>query len=136
MGKYEDPRDAAQFHSLWDVVVHASGPEDDREILYDTAAAAMVEDHRWREYIMVFTPKRHLHVGYRYANPKDWFLLDANGGIDGPFKAKRHALKKIRAQKSATVGPGVYTAKVDGAEYTLFTRDRAEGLGLKQEELP
>ena len=41
--RYEDPRDAAQFHSAWQVVVHASEPEADRYKLLAQAQRAFVK---------------------------------------------------------------------------------------------
>ena len=134
-----DPYALAQFKSLWQVVVHASDVEDDRIKLYHEAHAAMVKNHRWGEYGMVFHTTKsggRLHVGFRFANPKDWFKLGDDGHVDGPFSTKAVILRRLCVKTSKTVDSGIYLAKDEDQEYTLFTRDRAEAVGLAQEELP
>lgn len=138
MAGYEDCYAVAQFSSLSAVITHALSPEDDREAAYDEAGDAMVLHGRWRGYRMMFSPKLRFHIGYRFENPKDWFLLlrDADaaqvGEIEGPFRAKKSILAKLRVKRSNVVRQGVYT--VD--RYTLFTRDQAESLNVDSEALP
>jgi len=132
MSKYVDRRAGARFHSLWQVVVHATTAESDRWKAYAAAQKAMIKHGKWRGYGMVFSPVKRQHVGYRFANPKDWFLLLDDGAVDGPFQTKASILRRLQLKKSKVAGNGIYT--VPGA--TLFTRDAAPGVGLKESDLP
>ena len=130
--KYTDPYDEAQFSSLWAVVTHASEPDEDRFRLMLEAHQAFVVFQRWRAYRMVFSPVKRYHVGFSYANPKDWFLLSDDGVVAGPFDSKKIILRKLQAKRSSIVRAGVYT--YDG--WTMFTRDCAVHVGLDEEVLP
>ncbi len=131
---YEDIYSAAQFGSLTEVVAHASSPTQDREKLYGQASKAMIKDGRWRGYIMQYSPRLHLHVGYRFANPKHWFLKASTGFIvvEGPFRSKKSILSRLRVKTSTQVSAGVYSAQ----GYTIFTRDHAADVGVDEETLP
>ena len=147
--RYEDPRDAAQFSSLWQVVVHATNGDTTtkaRLALMDVegeAYLAMVKTGRWRDYRMVRNTKGQ-HVGYRYANRKDWFLIPEGGALDqsdGPYRSKKLILHKLRVKTSRKRAPGIYDvpARKDVAPgFTLFTRDQAETIFGKgaEETLP
>lgn len=131
----KDPYAMAQFSSLWSVVTHATDPDEDRQAKYREAWQAMVSEGRWGEYIMQYHTLQsghRLHVGYRYANPKDWFTLE-EGEIDGPFPSKKLILHKHRVKASKTLGTGQYQVT---NTVVAFTRDQAEAVGLQQEELP
>lgn len=128
----KDPYAEAQFPSLWKVVVHATEEGTDRMKAYYGAAKAMVRDHQWGAYRMVFSPIKGLHVGYRYANPRDWFTL-TGAEVDGPFSSKRTILRKHKVKSSKTLGTGRYQVT---PEIIAFTRDQAEVLGLNPEVLP
>ncbi len=133
---YEDIYSAAQFGSLTEVVAHASSPTQDREKLYGQASKAMMKDGRWRGYIMQYSPRLHLHVGYRFANPKHWFLsreAEFTKDVEGPFRTKRTILNRLGVKTSKQVSPGVY---VVGEHTFLFTRDQAGELSFNEEELP
>ena len=141
MGKPEitDLYALAQYGSLWAVVIHATDTEADRYAAYEEAGRSMIEHGRWGPYHMQYhtlESGHRLHVGYRYANPKDWMLLSDAGEIDGPFPSKKLILHKLRVKASTTVQAGVYLAKAEDQEYTIFTRDEAATVGLTQEELP
>ena len=124
--RYVDPRDAAQFSSLWQVVVHATGPTANRWKLYAAAHKAMVKDKKWRDYRMLFSDRGH-HLGFVMARPKDWFLLPEGGHItqaEGPFRSKKLILSRLGVKTSKQRGPGSYIA----AGHTLFTRDAADSI--------
>jgi SLT domain-containing protein len=104
---------------------------------YDEAAAAMAKaPHRWGEWAAVFHPRfAGQIVGYCRLRPKDWFTLNAETDeVTGPYGTKRHALYSLRSKTSRIVRSGVY-AVGDSNEMLVFTRDRAEGLGLTEEQL-
>lgn len=133
-----DPYAKAQFRSLWAVVIHVSEPGDDRQALYREAWVAMVGNKRWREYGMQFHTTRSgtvLHIGFRFANPKDWYLVSEGGSAEqaeGPFDSKKIILRKLGLITSTKRQPGVY----DVVGWTIFTRDQAETIDLQQEKLP
>jgi hypothetical protein len=144
--RYEDPRDRAQFSSLWQVVVHATDGDTSKEerlALMDVegeAYLAMVRTGRWGDYRMVRNAKGQ-HLGYRLAARKDWFLIPEGGSVeqaDGPFKTKKLILHKLRVKTSRKRAPGIYDvpARKDVAPgFTLFTRDQAEAIfGADAEE--
>lgn len=137
-GEIVDPYAKAQFKSLWAVVVHATDNTEDRQALYREAWVAMVGKARWREYGMQYHTTvggTRLHVGYRFANPKDWFLIPEGGSAaeaEGPFHSKKIILHKLRLKTSSKRQPGVY----DVPGWVLFTRDQTESINLKQEDLP
>lgn len=131
----KDPYAEAQFTSLWRVVVHATEEGTDRMKVYYEAAKAMVKDKRWRAYRMMFSPIKGFHVGYRFANPKDWFTInDETDAIDGPFSSKKIILRKHRLKRSKKMSAGVYSLEVDNL--LAFTRDRARAVGVDEEVLP
>ena len=128
----------ARFGSLWAVVEHATGPDENRHSVYAEAEAAMIATHQWRDYRMQFHTLPSgtvVHVGFRYARAGDWFLRDnENHTTEGPFVSKKRILSKLGARTSRkTEVTGVYTV---GYEFTLFTRERADILGLDPETLP
>ena len=132
---YEDPYAAARFGSLWQVVVHATSDTEDRRKVYAEAHASMVKNHRWRDYRMVFSPVKGFHVGFRFARLTDWFLRDnKEQTTEGPFASKKIILRKLGARSSQRAEvTGIYTV---GADYTLFTPERADVLGIDPETLP
>jgi len=142
MARYEivDPYAKARFKSLWAVVVHATPEDADRVKAYAEAQRAMVADKRWGEYGMVYhtcANGKVLHVGYRFANPNDWYLQDNEFNVEGPFRSKKLILHKLRAKTSKkTEWAGVYRVEIEGVVYHLFTRARAEALAIRQELLP
>ena len=135
MRKSKDPYADSQFQSLWAVVCHALGPDEDRYGVYaGEATEAMIRDHRWRGYRMVFaaTPSGYpYHVGYRFANPRDWFVK-TEVMIDGPFRSKRLCLRVLRVKSAAKVEAGVYQA----GDSFIFTRANAASVGVDEEVLP
>jgi len=143
---YTDPYAAAQFNSLWKVVVHATDPlpgetvhntEDRRLALLPVASKAMVLHGKWRGYRMVFSPNKGLHVGFRYAKPTDWFLRsEEDGTVDGPFVSKNRIKAKLGLKRTAKVSPGVYRAGAASGQYTLFIRERAGEVNVQEETLP
>lgn len=146
MGRYEDELRAndlyacVPFPTMWKVVVHATPgdlTEKERLAVYNKASDAFAKDGRWNGYVTMFRELRSglkIPVGYRWANPKDWFLRrEAEGEVEGPFQTKKLILANLRAKSaSKTDSPGVY--KVGDA--VLFTRDRAAAVGLNPEVLP
>ena len=133
--RYVDPYDEAQFSSLWAVVTHASEPDEDRFRLALEAHEAFVRDKRWRGYRMVFSPIKGIHVGFRFANPKDWFTInDETDAVEGPFDSKKIILRKHHLKRSKKLSAGVYSLEVDNL--LAFTRDRARAVGLDEEILP
>ena len=131
--RYEDLRDAAQFDTLWKVVVHATAAENEtpkqleqrRLKLHDGEAAdAMVDHGHWRGYEMVRSPVKGLHVGYRFIDPKHWFFVAHGVGNEpeGPFVSKKIILRKLQQKTSKKREPGIYS--IPG--FTIFTRDMAE----------
>ena len=137
-GEVVDPYAAARFRSLWQVVVHATANDEDRQAAYREAWQSMVSNKRWREYGMAFhtLPSGHeIHAGYRFANPKDWYLIPEAGSAEeaeGPFDSKKIILRKLGLKTSRKRQPGVYDVK----GWTMFTRDQAEAINLRQEKLP
>ncbi len=135
MTKYPDPYGEAQFSSLWAVVTHATEPDEDRWALYREAHASMVATKQWRAYRMVFSPVKGVHVGFRYANPKDWFTInDQTDEVDGPFDSKKIILRKHRLKRSKYLAAGLYSLEVDNL--LAFTRDKARSVGVDEEILP
>lgn len=135
MRKSRDPYGDAQFASLWQVVVHATEQEVDRFKVYRDAAKAMVKDGQWLAYRMLFatTPSGYrYHVGYRYANPRDWFILPKGGEVDGPFRSKKLCLRVVRAKSATKVDSGVYAV----GDTMIFTRAQAGAVNIEQEVLP
>lgn len=147
--RYEDPRDAAQFASLWQVVVHATNGDTtkkERLALCDVegeAYLAMVRTGRWGDYRMVRNAKGQ-HIGYRFASQKDWFVIPEAGTVeqaDGPFRTKKLILSRLRVKTSRKRAPGIYDVPSKTNEhpgFTLFTRDQADvifGAG-SEEKLP
>ena len=128
----KDPYAEAQFPSLWKVVVHATDDGEDRHAVYEVAHAAMLADHRWGPYRMLFNEDRGHHVGYYYANPKDWFILSDTGSIDGPFPTLRRCKRKLGAPRVKQMRAGVYCYK----SWTLFTRDNAPAMDIHERRLP
>lgn len=129
----DDPYAKAQFGSLWKVVVHATADTEDRLAVYRDAWAAMVRDRRWRSYRMIFSPVKGFHVGYAYANPRDWYVLnETTDEVEGPFGSKKMCLRVAREKRGRKVQPGVYAA----GDYLIFTRANAEDVGLTGEVLP
>ena len=136
MGRITDPYSEAQFSSLWQVVVHATEQGTDRFKVYRHAATAMVKRGQWGAYRMLYSTVKssgfRYHVGYRYANPKDWFTL-TGAEVDGPFRSKRAILRKHGVRKSSTLGTGRYQVTPD---VIAFTRDQASHFDIEQEVLP
>lgn len=142
----EDIYSAAQFGSLWKVVVHATEakPGEDEEellqrrldLLHGEAAQSMMLTGKWRGYRKQYSPKKRLHVGFRFANPKDWFILTAEGEVEGPFQSKNIIKSKLRVKRTTYIAAGIYTAHAEDTDYTLFTRDRAADVDQNEEELP
>jgi hypothetical protein len=135
MGRKTDPYGDAQFASLWQVVVHATEQGVDRFKVYAEAAKAMIADHQWRAYRMLFAQTGsgyRYHVGYRYANPRDWFILPKDGEVNGPFRSKKLCLRVVRAKSATKVDSGVYAV----GDTMIFTRAQAGAVNIKQEVLP
>ena len=99
---------------------------------YDEATAAILASGRWGDWVAVQHPRFNQIVGYRRLRQKDWFTVNEANEVGGPFKVKRHAVTSLGATKAKTVEPGVYAV----GDTLIFTRDKAEGLNLTQEDLP
>lgn len=121
----------AQFSSLWAVVVHATEPDADRQAAYAEAWAAMAAEGRWGEYQMQHHTTKsgyRVHVGYRRANPKDWFMCPEAGTTeecDGPFRSKNQIKARLRVKTTSKRSAGIYDAISEEGAFVVFTRDRA-----------
>ena len=127
-----DPRWAGvELPSLWRVLVRVHG-EDEASDHYPDAVRAIAETGRYGEWHAVFNGFGQV-LGYKRLNPKEWFTFGKDDGkLNGPFPTKRLALATQRLKSARTVEAGVYETD----DHYFFTRDRAERVNVKPEELP
>lgn len=121
--------DRVELPSLWRVLTRVHG-EDDASRYYEKAAKAITATGRYGEWLAVKTPLGQL-IGYRRANPKEWFYRTKDGRLEGPFPTKKLVLSCLRAKGATKVTAGVYAH----GDTVLFTRDAAEAVNLTQEDL-
>lgn len=118
-----------ELPSLWRVLTRVHG-EADAAAHYDRAVKAVKKTGRYLEWLAVRSPLGQV-LGYRRANPKEWFYREKDGRIEGPFDTKKLILHALRAKGASKVDTGIYAH----GDTILFTRDRAEAVGLTQEIL-
>ena len=121
-----DPRwDGVEVANLWKIVCRETEDDLDKRLAaYETAARAIAETGKWKEWEAVKRPGGQIK-GYRRLRAGDWFIRDDETGVvQGPFATKKLCLAIVRAKSGTKIGTGVYTA----AGSTLFTRAQSEAV--------
>lgn len=96
----------------------------------------------WRDYLAVMHPNGLGQIiGWRRLPPKDWFRMDSEGDVLGPFITLRIIQRGLNAPHyKRGPYPGTYLIEArghhEGETFTAFTRDACHHFNLIAEELP